>query len=315
MDKPPIKSVRFRAWFSSALQIKGSVIGDVLPSTLLATSFGFLIALLFQLGYPVALPSLVTFVPNIVLGLLLVFRTNTAYERFWEGRKWWGSLNNDIRNLARLIWVATSERTPEDHEQKVRVLYLLAAFAVAMKLYLRQESIVENPELKSLILPNQYHKLQAMNHPPLQIAFWIGDYLQSQYQNGYINIYQLTAMHQLLNGMVDALGGSERILRTPMPLAYAIHLKQLLLLYCFSLPFQMVESLGWLTGLVVGLISFTLLGIEAIGVEIENPFGRDPNDLPLDAICHMIRRNIEDLMSLTPQTNQGMNPPLLPPQP
>lgn len=89
----------------------------------------------------------------------------------------------------------------------------------------------------------------------------------------------------------------ERILLTPMPLAYGIHLRQLLLLYCLLLPFQIVSELNWWTAPIVMLVSFTLLGIEAIGVEIENPFGTDPNDLPLDIICRSIQNNVEDLMA------------------
>jgi putative membrane protein len=85
-----------------------------------------------------------------------------------------------------------------------------------------------------------------------------------------------------------------------MPLAYAIHLKQLLLIYCLLLPFQLVSNLGWWTGVIVALISFTLFGIEEIGIEIEDPFGHDKNDLPLDAICSTMLRNIEDLITLTP---------------
>ncbi len=107
-------------------------------------------------------------------------------------------------------------------------------------------------------------------------------------------------MQNLLSSMVDTVGGCERILKTPIPLAYAIHLKQLLLIYCLLLPFQLINDLGWWTGAIVGLISFTLFDIEAIGIEIENPFGYDPNDLPLDAICITILRNIEDLITFTP---------------
>ena len=111
-------------------------------------------------------------------------------------------------------------------------------------------------------------------------------------------------MQKLLDMLVDNLGACERILKTPMPLAYAIHLKQLLLLYCFLLPFQIVANLHWWTGLISALLSFTLLGIEAIGLEIENPFGYDENDLPLDAICKTMRLNIDDLISLTPTVNK-----------
>lgn len=106
--------------------------------------------------------------------------------------------------------------------------------------------------------------------------------------------------------MADSLGGCERILRTPMPLGYAIHLKHLLLIYCLLLPFQVVHNSGWWTGAIVALIliCFTLFGIEEIGIEIENLFGYDAT-LPLDAICHMMKRNIEDLITLTPRVNNS----------
>ena len=244
------------------------------------------------------MPILSSIVPSIVLGLLLVFRTNTAYDRFWEGRKFWGTLINNVRNLARQIWITIEQKEAQDIALKKSALRLLPAFAVAMKLHLRQESV--NSELESLMSPGQYQKLKSMNNPPLEIAFWIEDYLHEQYERNCLDVYQLTAMNQLLNSMIDTLGGCERILKTPIPLAYAIHLKQLLLLYCLALPFQMVRDLTWGTGPVVALISFTLFGIEEIGIEIENPFGHDANDLPLDNICTAMQRNIDDLITLSP---------------
>lgn len=289
-------------WFRSALQVKGSVIPSILGRTAVCGLFGVLISILFYQQYPVSIPTLASLIPNIVLGLLLVFRTNTAYERFWEGRKIWGTIVNTSRNLARQIWIVVPAKTIDDRDGKVSTLRSLVAFAVATKLHLRQEAI--NDELAGLLAPEKFQKLKSMNNPPLEVAFWIGDYLQKQYQQKAIDAYQLTAMQELLNQLVDCLGGCERILKTPMPLAYSIHLKQLLLLYCLSLPFQIVGSLQWWTGPIVALISFTLFGIEAIGIEIENPFGRDPNDLPLDTICDTMLRNIGDLISLAPCTEQ-----------
>jgi putative membrane protein len=269
---------------------------------LLCGGFGVFISLLHFFNLPVSMPILSSIVPSIVLGLLLVFRTNTAYERFWEGRKAWGTLVNNVRNLARQIWVAIEEKDPQDIEVKKSVLRLLPAFAVALKLHLRQEAV--NPELEPLMSPAQYQKLKSMNNPPLEIAFWIEDYMHEQYERNCLDVYQLTGMNQLLNSMIDVLGGCERILKTPIPLAYAIHLKQLLLLYCLALPFQMVKDLTWGTGLVVALISFTLFGIEEIGIEIENPFGHDDNDLPLNNICAAMQRNMDDLISLSPSVHE-----------
>ncbi|HEY9853935.1 MAG TPA: bestrophin family ion channel [Leptolyngbyaceae cyanobacterium] len=285
-------------WFRAVFRLRGSVVLDVLPRVIVCGLFGVFISLLHNRGIPVYMPIFESIIPSIVLGLLLVFRTNTAYEKFWEGRKLWGSIVNASRNLARQIWVAVEEKEPKDKEHKILTLRLLVAFAVATKLHLRCEPV--NSELASLISQSRYQKLQTMNNPPLEIAFWIEDYLQEQYEKNCLNIYQIDGIKQLLNILVDCLGGCERIIKTPIPLAYAIHLKQLLLLYCLSLPFQLVEHFNWFTGPIVALISFTLLGIEQIGIEIENPFGHDPNDLPLDDICTNMQRNIEDLITLSP---------------
>lgn len=287
---------KHRSWFRYAFQLRGSVIPAVSFRTLICGAFGAFVSVLHFGGIPVSLPILASVIPNIVLGLMLVFRTNTAYERVWEGRKLWGGLVNTTRNLARQIWVVILEKEEADRQDKLAALNLLVAFSVATKLHLRQDPV--NEELQPLLKPQHYERLKSMNNPPLEVAFWIQDYLQQQYHRERLGVYQLGAMQELLNQMVDALGGCERILKTPIPLAYAIHLKQLLLIYCLTLPFQFVSQLGWWTAPIVALVSFTLFGIEEIGIEIENPFGRDPNDLPLDQICETMKRNIADLTSL-----------------
>ena len=291
-----------RQWLRGLLQIKGSVIPAIWPRVLLCSAFGTLVSWFYMLGAPISKPGIGNIVPTLVLGLLLVFRTNTAYDRFWEGRKTWGGIINTSRNIARQIWVFVEEQTPQNRVEKQAILRLVVAFAISTKLHLRGESV--NDELEGLLSPAQYEKLKTMNHPPLEVVVWINDYLHAQHQRGCLHIYQVSAIVELLNKLVDSLGSCERILKTPLPAAYSIHLAQLLLIYCLILPFQLVADLGWLTGLSIGLISFTLLGIEEIGLEIENPFGRDPNDLPLDTICSTMQRNIEDLMLLDPSIPQ-----------
>jgi ion channel-forming bestrophin family protein len=286
------------SWFHIAFQLRGSVIPAVVTRVILCGSFGCLISILFYFKFPVSWNSLQNAVPSVVLGLLLVFRTNTAYERFWEGRKCWGTLVNSIRNLSRLMWVAIAESHPQDKGEKIVALKLLVAFAVATKLHLRGQKI--DPELEELLPPGYGEYLRDANNSPLEIAYWIGDYLQLKYETQALQLYQLNALNKLLNDMVDVLGGCERILKTPIPLAYAIHLKQLLLIYCLLLPLQLVAELTWFTGPVVALISFTLFGVEEIGLEIENPFGLDANDLPLDTICNTLKSNIQDLVSTAP---------------
>jgi ion channel-forming bestrophin family protein len=285
-------------WFRVAFKVKGSVIPAVMPKVLLCGGFGVLISVLSARGFALAWPILGNVIPSIVLGLLLVFRTNTAYDRFWEGRKAWGALVNTVRNLTRRIWVFADETELSDRIHKQTILRLITAFAVAMKLHLRGEPVSQ--ELLGLVDERYRTALAEAPHPCLKIAFWIEDYLQQQYQQQRVDLYQVTTMNALLDGMVDSLGACERILKTPMPMAYAIHLKQLLLIYCLLLPFQLVGEIGFWTGPIVGLVSFTLFGIEEIGIEIENPFGRDHNDLPLDDICNTMIRNMEHLITLVP---------------
>lgn len=299
-----MKHFHFR-WLLLAFRYRGSVVPSILTPVLWCGIFGTFVSILYYLKFPVSHTVLGGVVPSLVLGLLLVFRTNTAYERFWEGRKLWGTLVNNNRNIARQIWVVIAEPKPDDKDKKKAALYLVVAFAVATKLHLRGEPV--NSELEELMSPSRYFKLKDVNNPPLRIAFWIGDYLQQQHHRNCLDSFQLNAMQELLNSMVDVLGACERILKTPIPLAYAIHLKQLLLLNCLLLPFQLVKDLQWWTGPVVALISFTLLGIEEIALEIENPFGHDLNDLPLDTICATMRRNMDDLMMVTPCSHYYRN--------
>ena len=287
-----------RLWAKSLWSLTGSVIPAIWPRVLICVLFALGVTILNLWVVKIFIPLQDSLVPGVVLGLLLVFRTNTAYERFWEGRKVWGNLINTVRNLARAIWVAVEEMEQSDRQQKIETLRLLIAFAIATKLYLRSQK--PNAELAGYLSPERFQKLKTMNNPPLEIAFWIGNYLQAQYEKGYIHPYQLAAMIKLLDTMVEVLGSCERILKTPIPLAYAIHLRQLIFLYCFTTPFQMVNSLQWATPWVVGVIAFTVFGIEEIGVEIENPFGHDAKDLPLEQICRTMQINIEDLISLAP---------------
>ena len=287
------------SWFKIIFRWEYSVIPAITPRVIFCGLFGLFISIIHYYYTDVGLPILSSVVPSIVLGLLLVFRTNTAYERFWEGRKLWGNLVNSIRNLARMIWVSVMEKSSKDREDKIIILHLLVVFAIATKLHLRGKPI--NSEVIDLIPEDWYDKLHEVHNPPLQVALLIGEYLQQQFERNCINSYQLTAMLKLLDAMVDVLGGCERILKTPIPVAYSIHLKQLLLIYCLTLPFQLVTELAWWTAPIVSVISFTVFGIEQIGIEIENPFGFDDNDLPLESICQTIKINIEELINFIPR--------------
>ncbi|GAA6621063.1 bestrophin family protein [Scytonema sp. NUACC26] len=295
-------------WFQVVLRLESAVLPHIFPWVLFCGLYGFLVSLLHYLGLPIAFSSGNRVLTNAVLSfnigltLLLVFRTNTAHERFWEGRRLWGALVNTVRNLAQGIYIVVKEESPKDRVEKNVILRLVVAFTVAMKLHLRAEPLDE--QLASLMSESQYLKLKNTNHPPLQIAFWIRDYLQYQHDRNCLNIYQLTSFHKLLDEMINILGGCERILKTPLPLIYAIKLRQLVVIYCLVLPLEIVTSFNWWTGLVMAFVSFTLLSIEHIGSEIEEPFGHDPNDLPLNVICNTMLRNVEELIELAPSNTR-----------
>ena len=293
-------------WFSVLLQFRASVIPAIWPRVAFCTAFAVLITALNHFKYSVALPSLSIVVPSIVLGLLLVFRTNTAYERYWEGRKLWGMANINIRNFARTLWVVIPEKTPADRQSKKEILWMLLAFMVTTKLHLRNEPIDHGGQLKELLSEEKYLKLHSADSPPLEIAFWIGDFLQEKHEKGYIDSYRLGYMFKSVDVLVEVFSGCERILRTPIPLAYSIHLKQMLMLYCLTLPFQVINDALWWTPLIVSLISFAVFGIEEIGIEIENPFGYDTNDLPLNTFCQNMKKDMDGLMNLEPSLGKKL---------
>jgi len=231
-------------WFRLAFQLKGSVLLAIYQRVIGLGLFSFIISVLYYFKLPVSQPIFGSIIPSIVLGLLLVFRTNTAYERFWEGRRLWGNLVNDARNMAWQIGVMMNDIDPEDRAKRIAVMRLVAAFPVACKLCLRSEPV--NMELEDLMSRSQYLQLKRINNPPLQIVYWIANYLQQQYQRGnaFLHYSHVVFLQTTVKTMMESLGHCERILITPLPLAYSIHLKQLLLIYCLLLPFQLVKDLG-----------------------------------------------------------------------
>jgi ion channel-forming bestrophin family protein len=220
------------------------------------------------------------------LGLLLVFRTNSSYDRFWEGRQLWGSLVNESRNLAR----GASVHLRGDPVLMDHVMRWTAVFPYAVKNVLRGGeglgSIAEG-------LPRaELEWVMRSEHPPLSIATRISARLVKARDKGLISDVILVMLDQNVQQMVDYLGGCERINTTPLPFAYMVHLRRALIIYCFTLPFALIDRFGWLTIPATLGVAYTFFGIEEIGVEIENPFGLDLNDLALEDLCVKIAKNL-----------------------
>ncbi len=164
-----------KRWFRGAFRLKYSVFPDVWEKSLFFAIFSLIICLLYTLGFAVQQPILSSLIPTIVLGLLLVFRTNSANDRFWEGRKLWGGIVNNLRNLTWQIWVNIQEESHHDRTHKIQALNLLTVFAIASKNHLRSEGISE--EMESLLSPYYYHHLQTSQHfllSPLSVILFMG---------------------------------------------------------------------------------------------------------------------------------------------
>ncbi|MGD1805902.1 bestrophin family protein [Dapis sp. BLCC M126] len=285
---------RERSWFYLVFDFNSSVIPSIWKRVLVIMIFALGVTIAHGNNLPMSQPILGSIIPGIVLGLLLVFRTNTAYDRYWEGRKLIGLISKNCCIMAKNIMVFVSESNSEDYQKKISHIKLLIAMFIAIKLQLRQEKV--NEEIKNYISEIQYLELTRTKNMPLQMTKWLAIYFNELAKNNTINELTFMTWNQKIEEIFIAFGGCQRIATTPIPKAYSIHLKHLLLIYCFAIPFQFVAELSWWTVPVAGVISFALLGIEAIGLEIENPFGYDHNDLPLDNITTTMTEDIQEII-------------------
>ncbi|KAJ3150497.1 hypothetical protein HDU86_006374 [Geranomyces michiganensis] len=310
-----IKHLNNESNYSHTFQMLFRFTGSVIPHVLIPTIFMTLWATLWTSFYQKFPKTWLTdFIPNsnilvtiisVVMGLLLVFRNNTAYDRYWEGRRLLATLECQVRNMSRFIWIGVAASSPHGALEKRGAMNLLVAFMHATKHYLRNELGVHYNDVYPYISHLPDYAPDNIEHAtddnsgknlPLEISFHLAGFVMKARTSNEIDVSQQGCMNNSLNAMIDCLTGFERIRGTPLPHAYGIHLKQTLFVYLLSLPFQLLKTSGWSTIVMCGLASFTLLGLEAIGGEIENPFGFDANDLPIDDICAMIQNEILSIM-------------------
>jgi putative membrane protein len=280
-------------WWRTCLALQGTVLPHVLGRVGLLTTFSLVLVLVnhFVLSkYDESFPTLDPIghtVMGTALGLLIVFRTNSSYNRFWEARSHWGSLVNCSRNLAR----SGAIYAPPAGD----LARLIAAFAIALKEHLRGSRDLS--ELRSLVPGRLLEEVYSAGNPPALLARAQSRWIATRLKEGRLDSIQASRMEGLVSMMTDAQGGCEKILKTPLPFVYAALIKEVLLLYLVSLPFVVVDRLWFAAPLVVAGVSLGLLGIEEAGVEIEDPFGSGPNHLPLDRICETIARDTAALAS------------------
>lgn len=285
-------------WLDHLFDIKGSMVREITWRVLLVAGWTVGVILFHERVRPVAVPSTVHALVGVALGLLLVVRTNASYDRFWEGRKMWGGMVNESRNLARAS-AAFMRGQPATLEPIVK---WTIAFAYASMHSLRGTSGLG--PVASRLPQREVEETLAAPHVPSAVALRISTLIADARTAGHISDYVAITLDNNVQLLIDYLGSCERIHKTPLPFAYVVHLRRALILYCMTLPFALIESYGWSTILDTALIAYIFFGIEEIGVEIEDPFGEDDNDLPLEQICYTIESNL--LAALKEQKSQNL---------
>lgn len=227
---------------------------------------------------------------GFVISFLLVFRTNTAYERWWEGRKLWGQLVNSSRNLAMKV----AAIVPDESRHRLFFRKIIPLYANALKSHLQSEDT--RIELFDNLPEHIRHKLDMEKHVPNQIAAFMHRHVQDMRSEETLDGYQLLAINAELQSFTDICGACERIKNTPIPYSYSVFIKRFLLIYIATLPFGFVFALGYLVVPIVGFVFYVLASLELIAEEIEEPFGRDENDLPLTLMVRSIEAHIEELV-------------------
>jgi putative membrane protein len=228
---------------------------------------------------------------GFVLSLLLVFRTNTAYDRWWEGRKLWGALVNSSRNLA----IKLHAILPDNEEEEYRFFRAsIPLFAQVLKDHLRSEAT-------RLALDQEKHPefaaIDKDKHLPNQVASRIADRIYKLHRQGKITGDQLIILNNEVQSFTDICGACERIRNTPIPFSYSVFVKKFIFFYVMTLPFGFVFNLGYLVIPVVAFVFYVLASLELIAEEIEDPFGGDTNDLPTDKITENIGKHVGEILA------------------
>lgn len=224
----------------------------------------------FRVAVPLG-PSFLSIL-GIILGLLLVFRTNTAYDRWWEGRRLWGQLVNVSRGLSRQLRLAPLER-------RAAYASLLAEFPHALAAHLRRP------------------RGEGGSHQPNELLSRLHGELRADDAAGLLGPDARLVLAPLLQQFDDVAGACERIRNTPIPFSYSSYVKQFVMLYAIIMPFGLVNEFGYGTVIACMFTFFATMGLELLAGEIEEPFGTDRNDLPLDDIAAVIARDVRTILT------------------
>ncbi len=227
---------------------------------------------------------------GFVLSLLLVFRTNTAYDRWWEGRKLWGELVNNCRSLMMKI---NTYLPQSEVELKSNIRILITNYVFALKEHLRKGV---NPNLLDEHPALSLFQLNEINHVPNKILLQLYKEVNLLQKNGFITDEKMMIIDNELRSFANVAGACERIKSTPIPYSYSTFIKRVILIYMITLPIGLVEEFKWITIPIVLFVFYAFAGLELLAEEIEDPFGKEDNDLPTDEISERIKKNLIEIL-------------------
>ena len=251
----------------------------------------------------------VTAIPFTLIGLPLAiflgFRNTAAYDRYWEARKLWGELVLRSRNLARQCLHLVDVPAGASREVPERMVRRAVAFCHALRLQLRGGA--DTQPVEAMLSAPEWQAVSASTNRAAALMMNMGADLATCRRQGWVDSIASAQIDKTLSAMTSAAASCERIAGTPVPFSYTLLLHRTAYIYCFLLPFGLVDTTGVLTPLVVGVIAYTFFGLDALGDEIEEPFGTEANDLPLDAICRGIEIQMLEALGV-----KDLPPPLAP---
>jgi putative membrane protein len=272
--------------------VRGSVLPHIAGE--LAICIAVAIAVTLTHGFVWEWKVTLTTVPFSLIGLALAiflgFRNSAAYDRYWEGRRLWGDLVHRSRSFARQVQTLLrfdAPAGPGDASDPRRLLVLRTiAFSSCLRHQLRGSDAV--PDLDRLLPPDEARACAGVRRPTDWLLRRNGEVLGALLRADRLDAPLAAELDQSLSGMAAVAAGCERIRYTPIPFPYMLLLHRTAWLYCFLLPFGLVDTVGFMTPFVVAIVAYTFFGLDALGDELEEPFGMEHNDLPLDAICRTI---------------------------
>lgn len=277
-------------FWTSALALQGSITPKVFKNVLFCMLYSFIISVICYKFPSIKLPISPFEYAGVVMGLSLVFRINSGYDRWWEARKIWGNIVNSARNLSILVKCYGTNMKDLKIDDTLR---LITTLPIVMKNHLR--AIPNTEETKPYLSAQDYTDLQKWSHKPNFIGLRIAENLSLMYENKKINKFAFLKAEHLRQLLIDSQGACERILKTPMPLVMAIKIRRFIFLFLLILPFALADSI-FIDLMVTGLVAYALFSLDQIGIELQNPFAVDNlSHLPLNDICNTISKDISEI--------------------